>query len=126
MKEFEKAIIEASKIFNKPKWVKWVHEGAIEAKNSKEKVINRLISILSLWKHCAVCLNLSGCCFPENNMPNYQLHPNCHCKIVYIGEITKQAVGDVEKFEKYVFNQQIEKNKGKKRLFESWGYAIID
>lgn len=126
MRELEKAKIEAAKIFSNPCWVKWVHEGAIEAKNSKEKLLNRIISILSLWKHCPVCLNLNGCCFPENNMPNPQLHPNCHCRVVYVNEVFKRAVGAIEKFEKYVFNPRIEKNKGKKQLFESWGYDIMD
>ncbi|MEG1882082.1 MAG: hypothetical protein RR207_06515 [Clostridia bacterium] len=71
-------------------------------------------------------LNLNSCCFPKNNMPTYPLHPNCHCKVEPIGKVRANAICGLNKFEKYIFNQDLEKNSDKKALFESWGYSIID
>ena len=73
-----------------------------------------------------MCLNINGCCFPITNMPRYPLHDNCHCYFVEINEINAIAVCDINKFEKYIFNENNKINKGKKSLFESWGYAKID
>lgn len=126
MKELELAKEKALSLYGNSKWVKWVHEGALEANTSIEKTINITLAVLSLWKHCPICFNLHGCCFPKNNMPNFPLHPRCHCITVEIGGIYAQALCGIEKFEKYVFNSDKNKNRGKKHLFESWGYDIID
>lgn len=57
-------------------------------------------------------------------MPIYPLHPNCHCMVEPIGKIRVKATCALSKFDKYVFHPT--KNEGKKALFESWGYGIIN
>lgn len=57
-------------------------------------------------------------------MPRYPLHPNCHCIIEPISKIDLEAECDISKFRDYIFD--VDKNKGKNALFESWGYDIID
>ena len=58
-------------------WIRWIHEGSLPARTYNEKIKNVLIGEFS--NHCAKCLNLNGCHFPINNMPDQPLHPNCHC-----------------------------------------------
>lgn len=101
-------------------WVKWVHEGTKPADTSAEKSSNVLIGTLS--KHCAMCLNLNGCCFVEEKCPQKPLHQNCHCFCVDIPSITAKAECPIEKFTKYIFAN----GNSKKELFESWGYSTID
>ena len=101
-------------------WVKWVHEGTKPAESNAEKSVNVIKGTLS--KHCAMCLNLNGCCFVVGKCPEQPLHPNCHCFCVDIPSITAKAECAIEKFTKYIF---VEGN-SKKQLFESWGYSIID
>lgn len=74
--------------------------------------------------HCARCLNLNGCCFTSDKSPTVPLHMKCHCKIVNVGSISPKIVYALEKFTKYIFDKS--KSKGKKDLFETWGYSIID
>ena len=61
-------------------------------------------------------------------MPKYPQHPNCRCQPKKIGKpipyITANATCDIRKFTEYVFDEK--KSKGKKELFESWGYTIED
>ena len=57
-------------------------------------------------------------------MPEYPLHPNCHCKLMPIDRVWATAECPIGKFENYIFSPV--ENKGKKELFESWGYAKID
>ena len=101
-------------------WVKWVHEGTKPAESNAEKSANVLIGAIS--KHCAMCLNLNGCCFVEEKCPPKPLHPNCHCFCVDITSITAKAECPIEKFTKYIFAN----GNSKKDLFESWGYSIMD
>lgn len=54
------------KIFS-TKWLQWVHEGTKPAESNAEKNANVLIGTIS--KHCAMCLNLNGCCFVEEKCP---------------------------------------------------------
>jgi hypothetical protein len=82
-------------------WVKWVHEGSKPAETSAEKSANIVAGAIS--KHCAICLNLNGCCFVVDKCPIQPLHPNCHCKTVKIPSITANANCPIEKFTKYVF-----------------------
>ena len=103
-------------------WVKWVHEGTNPADTSAEKSVNVLIGTLS--KHCAMCLNLNGCCFVVNNCPPKPLHPNCHCYTINSPSITAKAECPIEKFTKYVFVPSLIDDK--KQLFELWGYDIMD
>ena len=103
-------------------WVKWVHEGTKPAESNLEKSTNVLIGTLS--KHCAMCLNLNGCCFVEEKCPPKPLHQNCHCFCVDIPSIAAKAECPIEKIRDYIFSDL--KSNGKKDLFESWGYSIID
>ena len=107
------------KIFS-TKWLQWVHEGTKPAESNAEKNANVLIGTIS--KHCAMCLNLNGCCFVEEKCPTKPLHPNCHCYTVDIPSITAKAECSIEKFTKYIFAN----GTSKKQLFELWGYDIMD
>ena len=61
-------------------------------------------------------------------MPEYPQHPRCQCRLKKIAKpipnISAKATCDIRKFTEYVFDE--EKSKGKKDLFESWGYTIED
>ena len=104
------------------KWVKWVHNGSKPSYTSAEKNINAVIG--SLGKHCAICLNLNGCCFIIDKKPILPAHQNCHCVYQNISAISATAVCPIEKFTGYIFNDI--KNNGKKQLFEAWGYSRED
>ncbi len=103
-------------------WVQWVHEGTKLAETNAEKSANVIKGIIS--KHCAMCLNLNGCCFVVDKCPPKPLHPNCHCYTIDIPSITAKAECPIEKIRDYIFSDL--KSNGKKELFESWGYSIID
>ncbi len=60
----------------------------------------------------------------KTNAPESPLHENCHCKAERIDGVTVTAECPIEKFTGYVFD--IIQNKGKKDLFESWGFTIAD
>ncbi len=111
----------ARKMFS-TNWVKWVHEGTKPADTSAEKSANALIGALS--KHCAMCLNLNGCCFVVGKCPQKPLHQNCHCYTIDIPSITAKADCPIEKFTKYVFVSSLVDDK--RQLFELWGYDIMD
>lgn len=99
-----------------------MHEGTKPAKSNTEKSANVLIGSIS--KHCAMCLNLNGCCFVVDKCPPKPLHPNCHCYTINIPSITATAECPIEKFTKYVFVLSLTDDK--KQLFELWGYDIMD
>lgn len=115
---------EAAKIMQNCEWVKWVHKGTNPATTNFRKTLNTVIAVINRGKHCAMCLNINGCCFPKNNMPQYPLHPHCHCSLEPIGAISAKAECELSKFTKYIFSES--QNRGKKALFESWGYDILD
>lgn len=115
----QKANDYTKKLFN-TNWVKWVHERTKPAESNAEKSVNVLVGAIS--KHCAMCLNLNGCCFVEEKCPPKPLHPKCHCFCVDIPSITAKAECPIEKFTKYIFAN----GNSKKDLFESWGYSIMD
>ena len=117
----QKANDYTKKLFN-TNWVKWVHEGSKPAESNAEKGANVLIGALS--KHCAMCLNLNGCCFVVDKCPPKPLHPNCHCYTIDIPSITAKAECPIEKIRDYIFSDL--KSNGKKELFESWGYSVDD
>ncbi len=121
---WEAAKNKASNMMRSNEWVQWIHDGSLPAKTSTRKTINIALSLLSRGKHCAKCMNINGCCFPKSNMPEYPLHPKCHCKLVQISTIGATAECPKEKFEKYIFDPI--GNNGKKALFEGWGYGIMD
>lgn len=97
-----------------------MHEGTKPAESNAEKSANVLIGTIS--KHCAMCLNLNGCCFVVDKCPPKPLHPNCHCYTIDIPSITAKSKCPIEKFTKYIFAE----GNNKKQLFELWGYDIID
>ena len=101
-------------------WVKWVHEGSKPAETNIEKSTNVLVGAIS--KHCAMCLNLNGCCFVVNKCPPKPLHPNCHCYTIDTPSITAKTECPIQKFTKYIFAN----GNSKKQLFELWGYDIMD
>ena len=104
-------------------WVKWVHQSTKPANSNDEKRANVLKSAI-LRTHCARCLNMNGCCFAEDKCPQAPLHEKCHCEAERIYNITVVAECPIEKFTGYVFDKV--QNKGKKELFESWGFTIAD
>ncbi len=126
MEMFEEVKRKVLEMFKNPTWVKWVHEGTTPAYTHAEKQANIAFSESILGKHCSICLNLNGCCFPANNMPEYPLHPNCHCKAEAIRGINANAKCPLSKFDDFIFHPDKINNKGKKALFESWGYAKIN
>ncbi len=105
-------------------WVKWTHPNSEPANTSAEKQLNVLAANVNP-SHCAVCLNMNGCCFAENNCPKAPLHQNCHCKTEQIDGITVTTECPIEKFTRYIFNDFYVK-KGKKYMFEEWGFTIMD
>lgn len=126
MKSLDDAKRNSLRLFSNSGWVRWIHEGSSPAYTPATKEVNIVLSALSLGMHCPTCLNLNGCCFPKNNMPEYPLHPNCHCSVEPVYNINFAAKCDIGKFENYIFNTDIKINKGKKSLFESWGYNTND
>ncbi|MEG1536288.1 MAG: hypothetical protein RR416_04890 [Clostridia bacterium] len=121
MKDSELAKLKALEMFENDDWIRWIHEGTVPAHSNVEKLANIALSISALGKHCSRCLNINGCCFPRNNMPQFPLHLHCHCRIESIYKITAKAECELDKFTNYIFI-----DKGKKTLFKSWGYDIID
>ncbi len=104
-------------------WVRWTHPNTAPVNSSDEKTANVLAAKLNP-SHCAKCLNMNGCCFAEDKCPPSPLHENCHCKTEHIDGITVTAECPIEKFTLYIFNAF--NNKGKKYMFESWGFKITD
>lgn len=121
MKNFNDIQNEATKYFTN-RWIRWVHEGSTPANSTAEKTAHVLMGENS--NHCAMCLNLNGCCFVKEKSPPKPLHPKCHCKTESIAPISATAACPIEKFSKYIFSETI--NNGKKYLFENWGYSIIN
>ena len=118
-------IEEAGNYFKKAlqtKWVKWVHHGTKPAESSAEKSANIIKGVFS--RHCAICLNLNGCCFVKEKCSTKPLHPNCHCDTININPIAAIAECSIEKFTKYIFIASAINDK--KQLFELWGYDIMD
>ena len=104
-------------------WIKWIHEGTKEANTNAEKQEKVLLG--ETTRHCAKCLNLNGCYFPLDNMPEQPLHPNCHCYKTIIDKPiagqTAHSVCYVQKIRDYAFVKE-----SKKKFFNSNGYDIID
>ena len=118
---FERTKETATKIL-KNDWIKWVHIGLIPAKTASGKSTNAALGTIT--NHCAQCRNLNGCCFVKGKHPLHPQHKRCHCKLLDINMPSIKAECAIEKFEEYIFHSI--SNKGKKQLFESWGYSIID
>ncbi len=120
--ELSQANVYVKKMFS-CEWVKWIHPGSAPAETSAAKRGNVDNALLNS-RHCASCLNMNGCCFEKGNCPENPLHEHCHCHYEDIGTITVRATSVIEKYTKYIFEN--EKNKGKKALFEAWGFSSLD
>jgi len=114
MNELEKVRADVQQFFESEDWVKWIHEGSKPAYNNDEKNIN----IALVGKHCSICLNLNGCCFPRSKMPKQPLHPKCHCLTEQIPKPIPHAECRLSKFTGFIFHPNPINNKGKKVLFE--------
>lgn len=104
-------------------WVKQIHPGSIPAKTVTERK-NYAENPAVNTRHCARCLNMNGCCFVKGKCPENPLHEHCHCYYEDIPVSDLKTISSIEKYTKYIFNN--EKNKGKKALLEKWGYSIYD
>ena len=104
-------------------WIEWNHFGIPNEAGILRETIRTLMLIFG---HCLVCTKLDGCYFVERNMPNQPQHNNCDCTTLTISrdQVKHKAISecDIRKFEEYIFKGI----GGKKELFESWGYSIID
>ena len=67
---------------------------------------------------------MNGCYFVKDKSPDNPLHEHCHCYYEDIGIPDVQTMSVIEKYTKYIFDD--EKNKGKKTLLELWGYTVND
>ena len=105
------------------KWVKWIHPGSEPAETSVAKRGNVDNALLNS-KYCASCLNMNGCCFVKGNCPENPIHEHCHCHYEEIETINIRATSVLEKYTKYIFDD--DNNEGKKALFEAWGFSILD
>ena len=105
------------------KWIEWYHFGIPNELGSWRKIA---IISFAIFGHCRICTNLDGCYFVERNMPPQPLHERCDCsklnKNITNVKSSIHAECDIRKFTDYIFSG----NKGKKSIFESWGYNIKD
>ena len=122
MYDFESIRQDAINLFDDSGWVRWIHDWTKPAYTNEDRKKNIVYARVS--NHCAKCLNINGCCFPKNNMPEFPLHPKCHCRLEPVDNLLFEAECPKSKFEDYIFHPT--RNRGKKVLFESWGYSIID
>ncbi len=74
------------------------------------------------------CDKYNGRYFIVKQMPKYPQHIYCQCRLNKIAKPipneTAKATCNSEKFSEYIFHEA--NNRGKKALFESWGYTIQD
>ncbi len=74
------------------------------------------------------CDKLDRCYFIVKHMPAFPQHVNCRCRLEKIAKpipnVTAKPYADIRKFTEYVFREK--GNRGKKELFENWGYTVED
>ncbi len=125
---FEQAGVLAKQFFESPQWGRFVHEGTKPAYTSQEKKENAEWAKANNNKHCAVCLNMNGCCLPvdiiENKM-KFPFHEKCHCYVVPANNLEITSESPISKFEGYVFSSEYRHN-GKISLFYKWGFSSED
>ena len=126
---FDQVGILAKQFFELPQWGRFVHEGTKPAYTSQEKKENTEWAKANNNKHCAVCLNMNGCCLPidviENKM-KFPFHENCHCYVVPTNNLEITAEVPLKKFIKYIFNPEKYLENGKQQMFIDWGFNIDD
>lgn len=112
-------------------WIEWQH---ILIPNKENWFRTLMRSIMAAFGHCLTCTALDGCYFLNSKSPRKEasdsdglLHPRCHCTTKSISyEKVKQysfAELNLDKITKYIFGDN---SKGKRELFESWGFTIKD
>ncbi len=110
-------------------WIEWWHFLVPNKNNWFRKLMRNL---LAKFGHCLICTVLDGCYFvkwnmPKNEVPNTDglLHPRCDCQTqnVEFSKVKLKSFANcsIDKFQKYIFGEY---SKGKKELFETWGYTI--
>ena len=124
MKISEDITDKVTELFSHNGWVRWIHDGTKPAYTMAEKIANVEYAESIGNKHCAQCMNINGCLFPEYNMPQKPLHPNCHCRTEKVNQVSLSSDCPIVKFENYIFNESVISSK--KALFIKWGYGIID
>ena len=67
---------------------------------------------------------MNGCCFVKEKSPGIRFHDNCHCYYEDIRIPNIETICAIQKFTDYIFNEG--NDKGKKAMFESWGYTTLD
>lgn len=120
-------------------WIEWEHHYDFDYGVLPDEIIKILDSVikklLSLMGHCNKCYMLNERHFLKTKKPkklsinaNGLLHERCHCKEKLISNpipnFSSFAEMPLGKFTDYIFDEK--KSKGKKELFESWGYTIND
>ena len=94
-----------------PQWKKWIHRNLSD-------------------NHCPECLKLHECWFLRANALGWPHHPFCHCvleDIPYNDVLTKcRSVSAYSKFDPYLFNPESKYPHKKEKLFNSWGYTVVD
>lgn len=112
-------------------WIEWWH---FMVPNKDGWFRKFMRNILAKFSHCLKCTALDGCYFikwnmPKNDVPNTNglLHPKCDCTTKDVDfQIVKQnttTLFSIGKFSNYIFGHN---SKGKKEMFESWGYSADD
>ncbi len=106
-------------------WFEWDH---FNIPNNPPILRSVMRKLMAFFNHCLKCTALDGCYLLESKSPPQPLHENCDCSKVRISqtkvENKAQTSCSIDKISNYIFNS--ENNKGKKDLFESWGYSIAD
>ena len=104
-------------------WIEWVHFNIPNEEDWQRALMQAILRMLGC---CDSCVVLDGCYFVERNMPPQPLHERCDCskinKNITNVKSSIHAECDIRKFTEYIFSG----NKGKKSIFESWGYNIKD
>ena len=94
-----------------PQWFRWTHHNEGNS-------------------HCEECLRLDGCWFEGDNTPIIPHHPHCHCTLDPIDhslvEANATTLSDYSKFDPYLFNTKNGYTHNKEKLFQKWGYSVID
>lgn len=100
-----------SKSEEMPEWEKCVHD------------------TYGIW-HCFECLQLDGCWFTWEKVPEIPHHDRCHCRLEAIDYLVvvmnASAYSNYSKFDLYLFNAAGKYTHGNEKLFYEWGYTVDD
>lgn len=111
LQQFFSSGVWGEKTPEEPKWNIWVHRPLSN-------------------NHCPVCLALDMCWFLKKKTPKWPHHQYCHCILEDLpyDDVLKNARAQsaYSKFDPYLFNPKHEYPHTKEKLFESWGYTVVD